>query len=473
MPLWAVDNMVQIIESNDLFGKIGRGLGRGLSEQLPKEIEHRRLSEGLQKLSQQTDLDPMQFLTKAYSTYGITPQMVQSLGDAARFQNARNAFIGSNKRLDQQKQKNTSIPDQSNQNFSQSLQQIPFAGTISQRPNRDMSTSLEKENVHKEINRPNQKLINDKNPLRQEAQPIKPMTVEEKNADIRQRLLDNPYLTKNEARMESDLDEQIRQSGPEAERKADSLLEKIRSDLHSEFLNQLNTKLETNPKDSSSQGIYKDVTGVELERTKRLMEAELRKNPNSNINEVANDFSNRLVAMAEAKNRLKELASRDILDKLAPWKQKDNFNKLKEFQKTFAEAGNRKEFYNILRSPREKGGFEMSPMASSFVSYPISKNFQSYIDKRKNKPLEDSDRQARKDASFVLDNLTSNDSPASIAFALKFKDPNFNQRAYFDEISQNRDRLINDEQTRDLENGVSDVFPNWADLELLPFFRRP
>lgn len=40
--------MVQVIEqSGDMLGRIGKGIGKGLSEQLPKEVERGRLSEGL------------------------------------------------------------------------------------------------------------------------------------------------------------------------------------------------------------------------------------------------------------------------------------------------------------------------------------------------------------------------------------------------------------------------------------------
>ena len=75
--------MAQVIESNDIFGKIGRGFGQGLGEQIPKEVAHKRLSEGLQKLGQEKNLSPREFLTKAYSTYGVTPQMAQSFGELA------------------------------------------------------------------------------------------------------------------------------------------------------------------------------------------------------------------------------------------------------------------------------------------------------------------------------------------------------------------------------------------------------
>ncbi len=84
----------QTIERADPFGRIGKAFGEGLSDQIPKEMEHQRLSSGLQKLADLADqgkLSPAQFLAKASGTYGATPQIVQSFGDLARQQAYNNA----------------------------------------------------------------------------------------------------------------------------------------------------------------------------------------------------------------------------------------------------------------------------------------------------------------------------------------------------------------------------------------------
>lgn len=79
--------MVQVIDdpySGNVFGRIGKGVGKGLSEQLPKEMERSRLSSGLKKLEQEKDLDPMQFFTRALTLPGMTPQAIESLGKLAK-----------------------------------------------------------------------------------------------------------------------------------------------------------------------------------------------------------------------------------------------------------------------------------------------------------------------------------------------------------------------------------------------------
>ena len=46
--------MVQVIDTGgSVAGRIGKGFGQGLAEQLPKEIEKYRLSSGLNKLGKQ------------------------------------------------------------------------------------------------------------------------------------------------------------------------------------------------------------------------------------------------------------------------------------------------------------------------------------------------------------------------------------------------------------------------------------
>jgi hypothetical protein len=76
--------MVTIIDdpySGNAFGRIGKGIGKGLSDQLPKEVERGRLSAGLKKLEKESEgLDPMQYFSRAITIPGITPQMVESLG---------------------------------------------------------------------------------------------------------------------------------------------------------------------------------------------------------------------------------------------------------------------------------------------------------------------------------------------------------------------------------------------------------
>lgn len=95
--------MVQIKQGN-IFGRIGEGLGKGIGEQLPEEIQRGRLASGLQDLSQQQGLSPFQQFSGLSSLPGVTPQMIQSGSELLR-QQARGQALA-----DFQNQKNRPQP---------------------------------------------------------------------------------------------------------------------------------------------------------------------------------------------------------------------------------------------------------------------------------------------------------------------------------------------------------------------------
>lgn len=80
--------MAQIIEDKgSIAGRIGRGFGKGLADQVPREIERNRLSSGLKNFSKNAkNLSPLEQLSEISSVPGVTPQMIQSFGELAKQQ---------------------------------------------------------------------------------------------------------------------------------------------------------------------------------------------------------------------------------------------------------------------------------------------------------------------------------------------------------------------------------------------------
>ncbi len=77
----------QITKQGHISGRIGKGIGQGLAEQVPKEIDRYRLSQGLQQFEKDSgNLNPLQQLTRLSAIPGITPQMIQSFGELAKQQ---------------------------------------------------------------------------------------------------------------------------------------------------------------------------------------------------------------------------------------------------------------------------------------------------------------------------------------------------------------------------------------------------
>lgn len=84
------------IPQPSIFGRIGTGIGRGLSESLPKEIERGRLQQGLQELGNQQGLSPFQQFSGLSSLPGVTPQMIQSGTELLKHQAQAQAFSKKN-----------------------------------------------------------------------------------------------------------------------------------------------------------------------------------------------------------------------------------------------------------------------------------------------------------------------------------------------------------------------------------------
>jgi len=78
--------MAQYISPGNIFGRIGSGIGKGLAESMPDEIQRQRLGAHLKSLSEQKDLTPFQQFSGLVSAPGSTPQIVQSGTDLLRQQ---------------------------------------------------------------------------------------------------------------------------------------------------------------------------------------------------------------------------------------------------------------------------------------------------------------------------------------------------------------------------------------------------
>ena len=70
--------MAQSISQGNIFGRIGSEIGKGLSEQVPKEVERNRLQSSLKALGEQKDLDPFQRFAGLVGAAHEYPQIVQS-----------------------------------------------------------------------------------------------------------------------------------------------------------------------------------------------------------------------------------------------------------------------------------------------------------------------------------------------------------------------------------------------------------
>ncbi len=84
--------MVQVIDEpirGNIWGRIGRGVAQGVSEQFPKEIERMRLAKGLEQFSKEENLTPLQSYAKLAAIPGITPEHLYTVVPLLRQQMQR------------------------------------------------------------------------------------------------------------------------------------------------------------------------------------------------------------------------------------------------------------------------------------------------------------------------------------------------------------------------------------------------
>jgi hypothetical protein len=85
--------MVQVLEENSSpIGRIGKGVGKGLAEQVPKEIDRYRLSSGLEKFAKESaGKSPFQQAVDFYKIPGATAEMGYTLFPLLQQEARRNA----------------------------------------------------------------------------------------------------------------------------------------------------------------------------------------------------------------------------------------------------------------------------------------------------------------------------------------------------------------------------------------------
>lgn len=482
--------MAQAIKQGDIFGRIGTGFGRGLAEQIPKEIDRNRLSSGLSAFEQDhQNLNPMQQLARLSAIPGVTPQTIQSFSELAKVNNQGNFYknlagyqppnnrnpagpqgpvVSSSQPLNgQQINPQTGLPVQQTMNQQNSQQQVAESGKMQQRV-------APRDNLNDPVS---------ENTFNPNALSRLPWTPERRNKNIADYVLNGALPV--EAK-ELTADDEARERG-----EAPILQQRQREDMErttaarNELDRQLDIKLQKSGEDRS-----KDLTGEMLINFQRGMKKALRNDPSLSIEDAANEWSDKALNTAKTKNQLDRLAKSTGIESLV--KGEENLKKLKSYADIFKNSGNSEELYNILRKDPEEGGFGFSPQGSALVAFDLNKDLNQYAKEFKpnyerpgsNRPVFGAslpnapdqrkiEATARKAAIDVGKLITENDSLLAVARALSDRDPYFNQGAFFDQLREDQDQLtLNDRQRRELSEGTKDLLPTWGDLLFFPWFGR-
>lgn len=444
------------VKQGDFFGRLGQVTGQGLAESIPKEVDRYRLSQGLKQFEQDSpNLSPTQQLTRLASIPGLLnhPQLIQTYGELAKQQNLRNAYARKASNPEMQ----VAQPQQ-----GQSLQDVQF-GNVN--PNKQPNAQQVQPGETVRPEEFGQPQIVNTNPLRPEAIPGLPFTDQERVNQIAQNFEDYPGITMQENLQMVERQQQNRIEQPLAQQERDKYLREQQAISHEKFDKQLETKLQ-----KAGPDVFKDIPGEMITNLKRGMDRDLRLNSNASIDDVVNKWTNLGLDLAKTNTQLDKLAKGSnsismLLDKQA------YRNKLKEYADIYKKAGNSEEYFNKLKTI-----FNMSPQGAASIAFERSKNVNNYIDKvRPSRPNDFANYGSNsKKYAIEIENagLTSDDSLLAIARDLKQKDPYFDETAFFEQLSEDKDRLgLNFRQRREIAEGKQGILPTWGDILILPFFR--
>jgi hypothetical protein len=437
--------MVTVVQKKpSVLAMFGKGLGEGIQEHVPKEIERRRLASSLKDIGDNPDLSPFQRFAALASAPGATPQIVQSGTELLKQQGLRN-----NMRRGQPAQ-----------GQAQRQEDPRVEAAMQQFDNRPRSKAALQSQEQPGENVPRESLgqeqIQPKNPLREEVKTYKPPTPQE----FEDRLSSNwdrfPELTYPEVAQKTQQDFDRLSALPEAERAEDARLRDTQDRIKTSFDDTLQKKLH---KDAA--GTLKDVSGETQVNLLRGLERDIAKNGISE-DDAVNKWTNKALDIAKAKTDLNKLMSgHGALTSF--FKQDEFIEKLQNFQKIYRDADNLEEFYNLL------SGTGMSPQARAQVAWPRSDSVKKLLKNHKPLGYFGQIENSKKLAMQIEDAFTRDDSFLAIAKNLKDIDPNFNERGFFQQLSDDADKLgLSPRQKRELAEGVSDLIPNWADTWFFP-----
>lgn len=441
------------VKQGNIFGRLGTGIGKGLSEQVPKEIERHRLSSGLKELGEKSGSPQFKQLAEFYGIPGVSgnPELIKQGTEFLKNQATRDAYTRNATGTRQEK-------PQRNPAFNESK----FAETspeVTRNPIPSKHVQNEDELVG--ASQRGQPQIANKNPLREEVKTVAPRTPEEKIDAIARLAYKFPYDTYPELNAKADEEEARWRAQPEAARAEDQRLRETQDRLRSGFQNLLEKKLQKEGKET-----YGDISGEMQNNLIRGMERDLAEHPNASEDDVINTWTQRGLDLAKARKNLQAKANSSLFATPILTNRSNYRRSLEEYGDIYKKAGNSEEYYNDLQT-----FFGFSPLGSASLAYKPSKVIKDYISKfpKGNILSQKNSAMARKAAIEIEDKITSNDSILSIARNFLEKDPSFDINAFYNQISEDKDNLgLIPRQRREL--GQSDQFlkSNWADVLVLP-----
>lgn len=413
--------MAQLISKGNIFGRIGSGIGRGLADQIPKEIERSRLQSGLKEVGQAKDQTPFQQFAALSSVPGVTPQMIQSGSELLR-QQARGQALAQ-----QNRPKESPFPQRQQQTQSQKPSDVP---------------SLTKEDVFAKA---------------QEG--YIPPTIEERDSIAGEAYNSNPAFFANDPQKAIDwADSKIAQEEKIAQ--ANQIKHENLSKIQDNVINRL--------KDQSSRlnaeipaELYSKIEDEAIQATKTkkeggkgLTEQQAIKEYGEKLNNASRDFA-----------KINEVGDWGI--SLRP--AKDSLRSLKELQNTMEKLGQTDNFAKKLISQNK-----LSPKLAYAIAEPVSKIPELNSTLAKIPPIvntrsEDPKYETQKIAPVLSKFLKENEKASPLAIAHELEKKGYDVSAWLQYVTDHAPELnLRQRQSEQAATPINIIKP-WNDWWLSIF----
>ena len=418
--------MVQVIPDEyrgNVFGRLGKGIGKGLSEQLPKEIERGRLSSGLKKLEKESEgLDPMQYFSRAITIPGITPQMVESLGQLAQRRMQAQALKDFN-----------SGEGRGGDAIPRNMLPQAGAGTEGESPS-----------------------ITTRPPIEATIRPFIPRTPEEKAAAASQNYEANKGFFKHDPQAalayedQKDATELARTQAMQAQRKGEqdvqNLIQNSLTAQHGKLGGKVPSEVYNRIEDKAIRAVQSPEMGGE-----GLTEQQAIKKYGNELNEISKEY-----------NQILSLGRFNLLTKGA----KETVRVIKDLQKKLSSRDEEEFFAKILQTNNG-----LSPDYAYKLAYPVSNTPE--VDKYLKAlpaqppfgPVVQKNKRVSQEEAFkeIANRMGKKSGPLAISDELRKK--GYDADAFLQFLDQNKDKYLTGEQARQLTE-ARNAIPNLNDIFL-------
>lgn len=406
------------------WGRIGEGLGKGLSEQFMPAFQQGRLAAGLRNLEETgKGLTPLQQFSRLAAIPGITPQMMQTYGELLQKEGLRQGYAN--------------IAGEGEPGAGAKDMQEPGQPITSREP-----ASMQRRGTAPEgmVTGEGEKSITPGH-LREASMPRQPWSQAKRARRLGELSKAMPGVSVDDLFKIVDEEEKRWLQAGEFERGTDEYLRNKQEEATDELDRQIKNKLQK----TTLEDAFKELPGYTYEAMRRGLSNDIANNPDMPLAQIVDKWSTKALEIGRAGTQLDKLAkeNRVIAGILGSKNYKE---KLRAYGDIYRGAGMEEDYFNKLKSE-----FGLSPQAAASFAYPLTPKMRE-ITQKKPKGKFNWETASRQRADEVVNALNPNESLLSIAHELKMKDPFFSENVFFEQMRNHMDKLT-ERQRREVAEG--------------------